>query len=145
LELRLRTERSEVRILPGAPYNKKAPSIFDKAVSKGVEDYASERIKPRIFNKIRGFVFNSDIFRTCYDNIPLIFMRISPKHQHLYLPPWIFEGAFLLSVVLKGVVRRTVRKNRQERFLTSAPSADDPQGEGRKARVILPVKTSHSI
>ena len=65
----------------------KKPALVIKAVSKGVEDYASERIKPRIFNKIRSFVFNSDIFRTCYDNIPLIFMRISPKHQHLYLPP----------------------------------------------------------
>ena len=75
--------------------NKKAPSIYDKAVHKGVEDYVSERKKPRIFSKIRGLVVKSDIFRTCLDSIPLIFMRILPKHQHLYLSPWFLGGAFL--------------------------------------------------
>ena len=35
-----------------SPIKKAKPSL--KAVHKGVEDYASERKKPRIFKKIRG-------------------------------------------------------------------------------------------
>ncbi len=34
--------------------------------------------------------------------------------------------AFLLLAVLKGMVRHSVRKNRQERFLTYASFADGP-------------------
>ena len=35
-----------------------------------------------------------------------------------------------MFVVLYGVVRHMVRKNRQERFLASAIFTDDPKGEG---------------
>jgi len=62
----LRTERSEVRILPGAPYNKKSLTSF-----------------------------------------------------------W---WGFFIVRCLEGLVRHTVRKNRWERFLTSAIFADGPEG-----------------
>ena len=65
------------------------------------------------------------------------FESFQARHINKKAPPIFYGGAFLFIMPV-GLVLRSVRKNRQERFLTSAPFADGPKGEGRTARVILP-------
>ena len=54
------------------------------------------------------------------------FMLHKPEARHDYPP--VFGGAFLFVRCFELIGSPPVRKNRRERFLTSAPYADGPEG-----------------
>ena len=69
----------------------------------------------------------------------------SRRAIHKKSPTSFWWGFFYVVWCQEALVRTSVRQNRQERFWTSAYFADGPQGEGRTARVILPVASTASL